>query len=200
MKLVRYDAMCTAIAAAYEVDEVKGWRDKARAIEMYSRQAKNHEAERQACEIRLRAERKCGKLLREREKAKGARGSGSNQHEVRSHDTTAPRLDDLGISKSQSSQWQRLADIPDEDFELALSGDERPTTNGIIARQVHRKDPVDLVDEKALWLWGRIKDFKRDGVLNEDPRAICHTMLPHMKETMQELLPLVIDWLRKVRS
>ncbi len=45
-------------------------RDKAVAIEAYAKQAKNTEAERRACEIRLRAERKAGQLLAETEKAK----------------------------------------------------------------------------------------------------------------------------------
>jgi len=52
---VRYDAMCRAIDAAFEVDEVKEIRDQALAFEVYSRQARNIEAERRACEIRLRA-------------------------------------------------------------------------------------------------------------------------------------------------
>ena len=56
-QLVKYDAMCRAIDAAYHVDEVKDIRDKAVALETYARQAHNVEAERQACEIRLRAER-----------------------------------------------------------------------------------------------------------------------------------------------
>jgi hypothetical protein len=45
------------------------------------------------------------------EKAKGARGSGSNQHQVRSPQATAaPRtLSDIGVSKQQSSDWQKLA-------------------------------------------------------------------------------------------
>ena len=59
-KLVRYDAMCRAIDAAYKVDEVKDIHDKAVALEIYARQAHNTEAEMQACEIRLRAERKAG--------------------------------------------------------------------------------------------------------------------------------------------
>lgn len=71
--LVRYDAMCPAIDAAYKVDEVKDIRDKAVALEHYARQAKNTEAERQACEIRLRAERKAAQLL-----AKVAKRGGSN--------------------------------------------------------------------------------------------------------------------------
>jgi hypothetical protein len=61
-ELVRYDAMCRAIDAAYEVDEVKDIRDEAVALEIYARQAHNVEAERRACEIRLRAERKAGAL------------------------------------------------------------------------------------------------------------------------------------------
>src|ERR1700730_8499703 len=72
--LVFYDAMCRAIDAAYEVDEVKDIRDRA-ALEHYSRQARNIEAERQCCEIRLRAERKAGEVLRQIEKGKGALAS-----------------------------------------------------------------------------------------------------------------------------
>jgi hypothetical protein len=62
-QLMRYDAMCTAIDRAYEVDEVKDIHDKAVALEAYFRQAKNPEPERRACEIRLRAERKAGLLV-----------------------------------------------------------------------------------------------------------------------------------------
>src|SRR4051794_7173410 len=112
--------------AAYEVDEVKGIRDKARAIEVYARQARNVEAERQACEIRLRAERRCGQMLRDMEKAKGAQGNpgGRGAPFVRSHDETAQpvtTLSDLGISKTQSSRWQKLAAIPDSEFEATFA-------------------------------------------------------------------------------
>ena len=70
-ELIQYDAMCRAINAAYEVDEVKEIHDKAVAMEAYFRQAKNPEPERRACEIRLRSERKAGQLLKKLEKAKG---------------------------------------------------------------------------------------------------------------------------------
>lgn len=193
---LRYDEMCRAITAAYEVDEVKDIRDKALAIEIYAKQAKNTDAERQACEIRLRAERKAGQLLRAMEKQHGARGTGSNQHQqVESHDATPPPLADLGISRNQSSQWQKLAAVPDPEFEQALKGD-RPTTTGIIA--AHAEPKRDAVDMAALWLWGRLQDFERDGLLSSQPPAILTTMLPHMQETTKRLAPLVAAWLQRI--
>jgi|SRR5215831_7598910 len=52
-------------------------------------------------EIRVRAERRWGQLYGASEKAKA---SGSNQHQERSRETTSPlKLDDMGVSKDQSS-------------------------------------------------------------------------------------------------
>jgi hypothetical protein len=79
------------------------------------RQVRNTEAERQACEIWLRAERRAGELLAVAERNKGAQGNpgGRGAPIVRSHNETAQTLSDLGISKSQSSRWQQLAAVPE---------------------------------------------------------------------------------------
>lgn len=134
--LVRYDEMCRAIDAAYEVDEVKHIRDQAIAWEVYSRQAKNFEAEMRACHIRLRAERQAGRILKQKEKAKGTRFEGreADGSPRRSHDvTTEKTLADLGISKGQSSRWQRLADVPEDQFEAALPGPDMPRSFALLA-------------------------------------------------------------------
>jgi hypothetical protein len=202
-ELLKYEAMCKAIAEVYEIDEVKDIRDKALAIQYYARQAQNTIAERQACEIRLRAERKGGQLLKERKAAgeivHGARGNPGGQGApiVRSHDVTPQTLNDFHISKKQSSDWQKLADIPDDAFEEALKGDH-PTTGGIIAAHAPKpkpEKPQDLVHDKALWLWGKMLEFEREGVLDKAPEEIMETMLDHMRKTTLELAPKVAAWL-----
>jgi hypothetical protein len=80
--------VCRAIDAAREVDEVTEIRDKARALEVYSQQAKNVEAERKCCEIRLRAERKAGELLQQTERAKGGRSASDLDYGNLSDDAT----------------------------------------------------------------------------------------------------------------
>jgi hypothetical protein len=195
-QLVRYDAMCHAIQAAYDIDEVKDIRDKARAIEVYARQAKNTEAERQACEIRLRAERKAGQLNEEREKAKGAREPGTNRGTTPLHDVSASTLADLGISHKQSSDWAKLAAIPDDEFERDLKTMERPTTSGLIA--AHAEPKQTPCDPRALWLWGRLLDFEREGLLMADPNVLTGTMLEHMQETTKRLAPSVCAWLGRI--
>jgi hypothetical protein len=185
-QLVRYDAMCRAIAEAYEVDEVKDIRDKARAMEAYFKLAKNTEAERQACEIRLRAERKAGQLLAQMDKLKGRPEKASD----------AVTLSDVGVSRNQSSQWQQLAEIPDEDFEVALQA-ERPTTSGIIA--AHTEPSRRQMDERALWLWGRLQDFERMHLLDADPQMLFGDMFEHMQDTTRRLAPIVTEWLGRLK-
>lgn len=131
LQLVRYDAMCAAIAECYRIDEVKEIRDKARALEVYAQQAMNEEAEKQATEVRIRAERRAGELLRDM-KDSGERASQGEKKSNLVRDEVST-LKDLGISYDQSSKWQQLAAIPDHQFESAFRDpDVKPSTNGIL--------------------------------------------------------------------
>lgn len=205
--LVRYDEMCRAIDAAYRVDEVKEIRDKALAFEHYSRQAKNPEPERQACDIRLRAERKVGQLLASEEKAKGARGNPGGQGAaiVRSTDEAAqsPKtLAEMGITKDQSSKWQQLAKVPEEQFEAALAGPSKPSTNGILAAVAATSEAsppaVAPMDPQALWLWGVVRQFERDGLLDRDVNDLVELWTDAMWDSAITLLPRLNAWLAQL--
>jgi hypothetical protein len=164
--LSKYNAAKKALAEAYSIDEVKDIRDKAVAMRMYAMQARDRVLIDQATEIRLRAERRAGQLLKEMEKNTGARGSGSNQHKVRSHDATAPKLSDLGINKSQSSRWQKLADIDDDEFEGVVTHAQHKASAAVDHAQQPKPKPKPKPKPEQL-------KRKQPGANSGDPIRAC---------------------------
>ena len=119
--LVRYEAARAALQAAHDVDEVKDIRDKHQAVAAYARQAQDNAMVLWASEIKVRAERRAGEMLAER-KANGSRATpaGNVNPRTKVSSSTTPTLDDLGITRDQSSKWQKVAAIPDEKFEKVV--------------------------------------------------------------------------------
>jgi hypothetical protein len=179
--LIRYDAMCQAIAEAYRVDEVKDIRDKAMAFALYAKQANNHEAELQAVQIRVRAERRAGELSKELPRGAGnqyASPHGAEKQKV---------LENAGISTQQASEWERLAEVPRDEFEARLqTSDALPSARAIVYdyAKLHGSEPavagrtLTTDDFANALLEGVIKDlqwlenkynhieFVRDGLAN----------------------------------
>ena len=200
--LVKYDAMVHAIAECIRVDEVKDVRDKARALELYAQQARNIEAEQRAAGIRIRAERKTGQLLMKTEKATG------NQHKksARSPDSTKQTLADIGISKDQSSKWQKLAEPSDKEFEQALdkaSTNGVPTTVGVMHNMGIRtngsyKPPSDPIAGKALSLWGWVNRFPEE-IGSATPAECAGRCDEVLHRDLKKNLGGVIRWLRNLQ-
>lgn len=116
MKLVRYDAARVALAEATRVDEVKDIRDKAQAMAAYARQAKDTELVEWATEIKVRAERRAGELLRDM----ADNGQRANRGRPDNSDSVS-HLSDLGVTAKQSERWQKLAAVSEEKFEQAVA-------------------------------------------------------------------------------
>lgn len=180
--------MCRAIDAAYKVDEVKDIRDKALALAAYAKQAKNTEAESRACEIRLRAERKAGQIL-----AKTIKRGQPSKKEIYPRDI----LKNNGITPVQSSKWQKLAKVPQQQFDMALKESERPTTDGIIKATAPTKPKRNPVSDDALWLWGRLRDFE-NRLLSLDPKSVMKTMTDEMLNDVHASAPRVAAWLKRI--
>ena len=113
-ELEKWNNAKTAIAECKTVDEVKHIRDKAEALRMYAKQAgESLQVQNDIAEIKIRAERKAGELLRDMPKAT----PGVKPNSVTPCNRIETTLEDIGIEKHQSSRWQQTAAIPEKDFE-----------------------------------------------------------------------------------
>jgi hypothetical protein len=98
----------------------------------------------------MRAARKAGALSKKIEKAK----TGPNNFPVYGGKTQT--LSDAGISSQQASEWERLSEVPDDEFESALA----------------TKSVRDLIDKNAL-----------AGVFHNNALALCLSDRGSPKET-----------------
>ncbi len=156
LRLVKYDAARQALAEAHRVDEVKDIRDKAVALAAYARQAKDSDMITWATEIKVRAERKVGQLLRETAETGQRRTSADGRPRKEAWvDTDAlPTLKKIGISREQSQNWQKLAAIPEPEFELRIrdaKGNPAAMTTEKIIRPAPPVKPIPFADEVRVW-------------------------------------------------
>jgi hypothetical protein len=137
--LVRYESARKALREARNIDEVKDIRDKTQALAAYARQAKDTEMSRWVSEIKIRAERRCGELLKETAK-NGERVNRKTANNVTKNNQVTScnltqKLDNYGIGKGESHRYQKIAAIPEPLFEEALQKSAEksgvPTTAGV---------------------------------------------------------------------
>lgn len=156
-QLIKYENACRALAECKAVDEVKAWSDKAAAMQAYGRIAKDKTLEVDAAEIRLRAERRLGELLIEQKSRDGLNTGSRSQLSGKSAEglavvtndrQTIPTLADAGISKDLSSRAQKLAAVPEDEFEREV-GDWRERVSEEGARVTARLEAAGDKAQKA---------------------------------------------------
>lgn len=158
--LAMLDRAYLAIEKAQSLDQLKEIRDQAEAARHYVKAAKLTTAMANRCaEIRIRAERKAGEMLRStiRDPLQGRPEKGS-------HIAT---LSDLDISKTQSSRWQKIANIPEgviEQYFAELENEERELTAVGLAQFAARQNKPDGVDNPI-----RARDGKYSCIVIDPP-------------------------------
>lgn len=172
--LAIYDSMVLAIDRCYEVDEVKNLRDRAMAFEHYARQAQNVQAEQKAIEVRVRAERRAGQLLREMERSPIASNPRAFQREKPTEQSPYQEAKtEAKISDTQAHRWQKLAEIPQDDFEAKLRDPEvKPSTTGLIESLKQRTNVTDSEADQ----WERRAEMPHQGWVGEREEPLIENL------------------------
>ncbi len=200
--LVKYDAAKHALAEAHGVDEVKDVRDKALAMRLYAQQAKDDTLLSMATEIKARAERRAGELLRETAKsgARQAQGGDRKSKSTRT-DFDRPTLKALGISRDQSADWQQIASIPEKRFETIVAGSVEQkaevTTKALVteARRLAKTKPrsplrPDAFEDAGKWYF--VEDWNKLSAAQK--REIIDAGFADRRTTMNRQSSNAIEW------
>ena len=133
---------------------VTGARAKAEAMAAYARQAKDKGLIQWATEINLRAQRRCGEMLKSTPKAKGAQTVGGDKRSggtILVPPEDAQTLADLGLTKKESALAQKLASLPEKSFEQVRDG--AITVAKAVAAVEAAKLPAALGLSKPIQRW-----------------------------------------------
>ena len=97
-----------ALSCVGNVSEAKDLAGRAKALQSYAKTSgQSLEVQNKIAELKIRAERKAGKILLDMHKK-------TNQHGDKN--ISLKSLEDLGISRMQASRWQALARVSDDEF------------------------------------------------------------------------------------
>lgn len=112
-ELIKVDAFTQALAEAKTIPEIKNLADQADLFRQWLKKQKvGRQAQNTGAEMCLRAQRKLGEML-------------ANHPDIHRGDPLklhrATFLSDFGIEKTASYRWQRLAEIPEDEFQEFLN-------------------------------------------------------------------------------
>jgi len=131
--LVLIDQARAELASVQDPAEAASFVEHADAIAYLAKKAQASEAvQNQAAELALRAKRRAGELLAGREAPRGRRTDLEPRDML--SPSPAPTLKELGVEFHDSKRWQRIAAVPEEDFEGYVGDKTRElTTAGLLA-------------------------------------------------------------------
>lgn len=159
-----------------------------------------HRAQAHALAIRARAEMRLAEEYdAAQDRGEVQRHGGQKPRDVLS--VNIPSASEVGIARRDIHEARQLRDAERESpgliqrtLDSMIERGEEPTRAALKREVIERPQPKRM-NQTALWLWGRIKDFERMGVLTESPGFLVSEMTDPMRADMRQLLPAVRSFL-----
>lgn len=159
-----------------------------------------HRAQANALAIRARAEMRLAEEYDDAQDRGEVQRHGGDKSNVAGHNVATAA--DLGLRRDEIHEARRFRDAEAAEpgliaraIDAMIERGEEPTRAALRRDVFDRAPPQKVMNPKALWLWGRIKDFERDGVLSQSPTALLSEMTEPMRADVRRLLPDVVDFL-----
>lgn len=124
---------------------------------------------------------------------------------VEDHNAVPATAADLGIRRDQTQEARSLRDAEQERPGLAeralgemLSRGEEPTKAALRREMAPRREPQ--MKREPLWVWGRVRDFDRDNIMQITADDLARQMTEQMRADMRDHLPRVIAYLTELEQ
>lgn len=115
--------------------------------------------------------------------------------------TFTPTVSQIGLTSKEIHEARQIRDAEQADpgiirrtLDTLIERGEEPT-KAAVRREIAAPKPQPTVRDDSLWVWGRLRDFDRNGTLKSKPTDILCGMTPAMRNDVAELAPLVREWL-----
>lgn len=118
-----------------------------------------------------------------------------------------PTPQDVGISPKDIHEGRKLREAESAEpglirrsLDAMIERGEEPTRAALKREVIERPAAQKVMNPKALWLWGRLKDFEREGVLRQDPSDLLNEMTEPMRADVRRSLPAVVAFLSDLEN
>lgn len=157
-----------------------------------------HRAQAHALAIRARAEMRLAEeydAAQERDEI-AKQGSHFSEGKVRSADVLPPK--DLHEARKLRDAEQAEPGLIRRSLDAMIERGEEPTRAALKREIVDRPQPQKVMNSEALWLWGRVKDFERVGILAHEAGFLVNEMTDPMRADMRRMVPQVRAFLEQM--
>ena len=149
--------------------------------------------------------RRCGVLLQEFEKANGKR---TDLEPSGGEPTRSQAATQAGLSKDQAVNAIRVANVPKEDFEKQVEGEEPPTITNLAEQGTKKRKVVPIYEEQGMTKKAFQAGMHFRGHLSNlaeytsefDPQEVADGSLPDERKQILQDIKTIEKYLKKLRA